>query len=130
MQTRPLAADAVVLLDGDVVVLERTHPPFEGHWVLPGGFVERDETAREACVRETREEVGLDVEPAALVGLFDDPDRDERGTVSAAYRCRPTREGQRPAPREEASRVRTVDPDDLPPMGFDHADIVAAAAPR
>jgi 8-oxo-dGTP diphosphatase len=125
--TRPLAADGVVVLDGEVLVLERTHDPYEGHWVLPGGFVEREERARGACVREVREEVGLEVEVEAFVGLYDDPARDERGTVSAAYRCRPTADEPAPEPREEARRVRTVDPADPPPMGFDHAGIVADA---
>ena len=122
--TRPLATDGVVVIDGQVLVMERTHDPYEGHWVLPGGFVEREERAREACVREVREEVGLDVDVEDFVGLYDDPDRDERGTVSAAYRCRPVADDPQPEPREEARRVRTVDPDGLPVMGFDHAAIV------
>lgn len=125
--SRPLATDAVVLLDGDVVVLERNHPPAEGSWVLPGGFVEPDETAIEACIRETREEVGLSVVPVRFAGLFDDPERDERGTVSAAYLCRRSDAGETPAPQEEARQVRTVDPASLPPMGFDHTAIVEAA---
>jgi 8-oxo-dGTP diphosphatase len=124
---RPLATDAVVLLDGEVVVLERTTDPYEGHWVLPGGFLERGERARTACAREVREEVGLEVAPVSFVGLYDAPDRDERGTVSAAYLCRPTADDPAPEPREEARRVRIVDPDALPEMGFDHADIVADA---
>jgi len=123
--TRPLATDGVVVIDGEALVMERAHDPYEGHWVLPGGFVEREERAREACVREVREEVGLAVEVEAFVGLYDDPGRDERGTVSAAYRCRPVADDPRPEPREEARRVRTVAPADLPPMGFDHADIIA-----
>jgi len=61
VEVRALTTDAVVELDGDVLLLERNHPPFEGSWVLPGGLVERNETAREACARETKEEVGLDV---------------------------------------------------------------------
>ncbi|MEF8907169.1 MAG: NUDIX hydrolase [Haloarculaceae archaeon] len=125
--TRPLATDGVVDIDGEVLVMERTHNPYEGHWVLPGGFVERDERARGACVREVREEVGLDVEVEAFVGLYDDPDRDDRGTVSAAYRCRPVADDPDPEPREEARRVRTVAPRDLPAMGFDHAEIVGDA---
>lgn len=123
---RALATDAVVVLDGEVVLLERDHPPFEGRWVLPGGLVERDETAREACVRETREEVGLEVDVVEFVGLYDDPGRDERGNVSAAYRCRPTDEAV-PTARGEARRVGLFDPEDLPAMGFDHARIVADA---
>ncbi|MFW5903621.1 MAG: NUDIX domain-containing protein [archaeon] len=125
-QLRALATDGVVFVDGEVVLLERTHPPFEGDWVLPGGMVDRGETAAEACVREVREEVGLAVTVEEFVGLYDDPDRDERGNVSAAYRCRPVGDA-RPEPREEASQVEAFDPTGLPDMGFDHARIVADA---
>ena len=123
VKVRALATDAVVVLDEAVVLLERAHAPFEGRWVLPGGFVDPDETAREACVREVTEEVGLDVAITEFVGLYDDPDRDERGTVSAAYRCEPVSD-ETPTPREEARQVRTFDPADLPEMGFDHEQIV------
>jgi len=87
VEVRALTTDAVVEFNGKVLLLERNHPPFEGSWVLPGGLVEPDETGREACVREIKEEVGLDVSVAEFAGLYDDPDRDERGNVSAAYRC-------------------------------------------
>jgi len=127
MEVRPLATDAIILLGGEVLLLERTHEPHEGSWVLPGGFVERDERAREACVRETREEVGLTVEPFEFVGLYDAPDRDERGNVSAAYLCRPTEPDQQPEPRDEARRVDTFDPENLPSMGFDHETMVRDA---
>lgn len=109
-----------------MVLLERNHPPAEGQWVLPGGLVEREETAREACVREAREEVGLDVEIVEFLGLYDDPDRDERGNVSAAYRCRPTDEAT-PTAREEATRVDECDATNLPELGFDHHAIVTDA---
>lgn len=127
MEVRALATDGVVLVDGEVVLLERDHPPHEGEWVLPGGLVEPDERAREACRREVREEVGLDVEAVAFVGLYDDPDRDVRGNVSAAYRCRPVEAAPEPTAFEEARRVVTFDPAELPSMGFDHAEIVADA---
>ena len=123
---RALATDGVVFVDGEVVVLERAHSPYEGSWVLPGGLVDPDETAREACAREIREEVDLDVRPLGLVGLYDDPGRDRRGNASVAFVCVPTDDGE-PQPREEARRVRTVSPDDLPEMGFDHDQIVRDA---
>ncbi|WIV66352.1 NUDIX domain-containing protein [Natrialbaceae archaeon AArc-T1-2] len=126
MEVRALATDAVIVDDGEVLLMERAHPPFEGQWVLPGGLVERDETAREACIREVREEVGLEVEVETFVGLYDDPDRDDRGNVSAAYRCSP-RGDPTPDPREEARRVATFDLASLPGMGFDHDRIVADA---
>jgi 8-oxo-dGTP diphosphatase len=124
MEFRPLAADGVVVRDGAVALIERDHPPHEGAWVLPGGMVERDETARAACVREVREETGLVVDAVGFAGLFDDPGRDERGTVSAAYDCVPT--GGTFRAREEARRARWWPLDDLPELGFDHAAILAA----
>lgn len=127
MDVRALATDGVVLLDGEVVLLERDHPPHAGEWVLPGGLVERHERASVACRREVREEVGLDVDPVELVGLYDDPDRDPRGNVSAAYRCRPTTTDRTPEARSEARHVDTFEPTELPPMGFDHEVIVRDA---
>jgi len=123
---RALATDGVVFIDRSVVLLERDHPPFEGQWVLPGGMVERHETAAAACRREVREEVDVDVEVGAFVGLYDDPDRDERGNVSAAYLCRPVGDSM-PSAEDEARRFDTFDPADLPETGFDHATIIADA---
>jgi len=123
---RPLAADGVVQIDGDVVLMQRAHDPFEGTWVLPGGVVERDESARAACEREIAEEIGIDVDAELFVGLYDDPGRDPRGNVSAAFRCRPA-DGADPVPREEASEVDTFALGDLPEMGFDHERIVRDA---
>lgn len=126
VEVRALATDAVIVVDGDVLLLERDHPPFEGCWVLPGGLVEPNETAREACAREVREEVGIDVTVGEFVGLYDDPGRDERGNVSAAYLCSPSDDAD-PEPREEARRVETFDRRSLPETGFDHGQIVLDA---
>lgn len=123
---RRLAADGVVLRDGDVVLLRRSHPPHEGTWVLPGGYVERGETARAACRREVREEVGVRVEPLRFLGLYDDPDRDPRGTVSAAYLCEPEDEAALTR-GDEAREVAWRDSRDPPTLGFDHGAILGDA---
>jgi 8-oxo-dGTP diphosphatase len=126
---RTLAADGAVLVDGEVVLLRRDHPPFEGTWVLPGGMVERGERAATACVREVEEETGLDVRVVEFLGLYDAPDRDPRGVVSAGYLCRAVGDGD-PEPRDEADAIGTFPPEDMPETGFDHREIVADAVGR
>jgi ADP-ribose pyrophosphatase YjhB (NUDIX family) len=59
--------------DGDVVLLRRAIEPGYGAWAQPGGFLEADETAIQGAIRETREEVGLEVEPTRIVGLYSRP---------------------------------------------------------
>lgn len=125
-QLRVLATDGVVVTDHEVVLMQRDHDPYEGRWVLPGGVVERGETARRACEREVEEEVGLEVTASELIGLYDEPGRDPRGNVSVAFRCHPDRDSEL-EPLEEARAVDTFDPDDLPATGFDHGRIVADA---
>lgn len=125
-QLRVLATDGVVLIDGQVLLMQRDHDPYEGQWVLPGGLVEQGETARTACEREVSEEVGLDVTAETFVGLYDDPDRDPRGNVSAAFRCVPVDDAA-PQPLEEAKAVDLFDPETLTSVGFDHEQIVTEA---
>jgi ADP-ribose pyrophosphatase YjhB (NUDIX family) len=43
-------------------------------WCLPGGGIEPGESAAEGAIRETREEVGLDVYVKRLVGVYSNPD--------------------------------------------------------
>ncbi len=105
--------------------MERDVEPHRGCWVLPGGMVEQGETAREACVREVEEEVNVEVEVLEFLGLYDSPDRDERGNVSAAYLCSKT--AGEPRAREEASEVEWFPLEDPPDMGFDHRDILSDA---
>jgi 8-oxo-dGTP pyrophosphatase MutT (NUDIX family) len=47
----------------------RAHP---GQWALPGGRRDPGETAVDAALRELAEEVGLELEPDAVLGVLDD----------------------------------------------------------
>lgn len=43
-----------------------------GQWALPGGRIDPGETAEQAALREMAEEVGLQLEPGAVLGRLDD----------------------------------------------------------
>jgi len=122
-----LTVDAVITdAERGVVLVRRGRPPFQGAWALPGGFVEYGERCEDACVREVREETGLEVEIVELLGVWSDPDRDPRGhTVSAVYLCRPT--GGEPAAGDDAAACRWVEDLRGVELAFDHARILAAA---
>ena len=65
-----VAAGTLCMLDGGIVLVQRAIPPAYGKWVFPGGFVDRGERVEAAAVRETREEVNLDVEIDRLLNVY------------------------------------------------------------
>jgi 8-oxo-dGTP pyrophosphatase MutT (NUDIX family) len=72
------AAVAVVLVPGPDAVLfirraERTGDPWSGHMALPGGRRDADDADLIAtAIRETAEEVGLELPASTLLGSLDD----------------------------------------------------------
>jgi 8-oxo-dGTP diphosphatase len=118
----------------NVLLVKRRNPPFVGQWAIPGGFVEPNEPLEAAARRELWEETGA--QPAHLEQLhaFGEPGRDPRGwTISVAYLAvldEGTMEAQRVRAGSDAGDVGWFALDDLPPLAFDHADILAYAARR
>lgn len=51
------------------LVVNKTYGGLKGKWSLPAGFVERDETADEAIIREVKEETGLSCRVKEMIGL-------------------------------------------------------------
>jgi 8-oxo-dGTP diphosphatase len=129
-ETIRYTADVVVLTTDDhVLLIERGWDPHAGQWALPGGHVDPGETSRTAAARELAEEAGIHAAPEELhqVGVFDGPGRDPRGRyVTVGYRLTvistlPIEAG------DDAVRAAWWPLEALPPLAFDHADIIHAA---
>lgn len=122
-----LVVDGIVIKNGRVLLIERKKPPYLRHSVLPGGFVEKGETAEKAVVREVWEETGLRTKVIELTGVYSNPKRDPRGhIVSIAFLLKPT--GGKIKETDEAKNTKYFIISRLPKrMGFDHRQIVMDA---
>lgn len=128
-----LATDAILIEDGQLLLIRRGNDPEAGAWALPGGFVEVGETVEAACVRELAEETGIKAEIVELVGVYSDPDRDPRGHIISTpfvVRRTPASEDAEPAGADDAAEAGFFDLVDLPELAFDHAEIVGEARER
>jgi ADP-ribose pyrophosphatase YjhB (NUDIX family) len=72
VQLQRVAAYALLVREGATereVLLTRNSPrgPHPGWWTLPGGGIDHGEDARQALVREVREETGLDCTPGEVL---------------------------------------------------------------
>lgn len=123
-EVRACAVDAIVIKPpGMLLLVKRKFEPYKGCWVLPGGFVDHNETVLDAVVREVKEETGIEVEVISLAGVYSDPARDPRQNISIAYRCYPTGGTLADSDETEAAWY-PFKGEELPELGFDHGKIL------
>jgi 8-oxo-dGTP diphosphatase len=68
-----VVAGTIGTIDSKIILLKRGIKPSYGKWVFPGGYVDRGESVQEAAIRETKEEVNLDVEIDRLLNVYSYP---------------------------------------------------------
>lgn len=70
------AAGAIIVKDNRLLLVKRKYPPAVGDWCIPAGFMEYNESAVKCCIREVKEETGLDIQIERLFWNYkagDDP---------------------------------------------------------
>lgn len=109
---------AVVVRDEKILLVREAA---DGLWTLPGGWADPGERPSENCVREVREEAGLDVRVARLLAVYD---REIRGTEPRhffhAYKLFVHCEivGGELRPSDETPEVAFFEPAKLPPLSL------------
>ena len=81
----PSAAALVRNNDGEILLVRRGVEPGKGQWALPSGFVEIEETPEEACLRELKEETGLEGEILRLIGVYTQKSRVYKKVLIIGY---------------------------------------------
>ena len=130
----PLVGVGAVIIENSVehsrvLLVKRAHPPLQAQWSIPGGVLEIGELVREAAIREAREETGLIVETADLLGVYDRVLRNPEQRVQYHYGlidflCRKV--GGELAAASDAAEVRWFTREELPALNLaeDTQDVI------
>lgn len=126
-----VTVDTVIVTAGpsrQVLLIRRRNEPFAGQWALPGGFVDMEETLEKAARRELYEETGMKTKKLVQLGTFGDPGRDPRGrTISIVYLAEIPKRNDSAKAGDDAGEVGWFSLAQLPPLAFDHLDILKLA---
>jgi len=125
---RPAVTTDCIIIRGkdpmEILLIERKYEPFMGCWALPGGFVEIDEGLEEGAIRELREETNLTGVALRQFRTYGKPGRDPRGrTISVVYYGF-VDNAEKAMAGDDAAKVQWFGINNLPPLAFDHAEIV------
>lgn len=130
-----ITADLVILTVRDdrlhVLLVERANEPYQGRAALPGGFLRDDETLDDAARRELAEETAMGERlHLEQVGAYSAPDRDPRGRVVTVSYLAIAPSLPVPTAGSDARAARWAPVEEVPPLAFDHDEILADALER
>jgi 8-oxo-dGTP diphosphatase len=105
---KPVACAITANPQDEIILMRRGFQPNRGRWSMPGGFVDLGESVEDAAIRETQEEIGVDITISDLVGVYS---RSTDRIVVVVYAART--EGT-PTRTEEALEVHAFRPTTIP----------------
>lgn len=127
-----VTTDSVIFgFDGasiNILLIERGVAPFKGAWALPGGFLNMDETVEEGAIRELREETNIKDVYLEQFHVFSAVDRDPRERVlTVAFFALISKDKFEVTAGDDANKAQWYEWNNLPPLAFDHADVIRMA---
>lgn len=127
-----VTADNVIFgFDGNnlhILLVERGLEPYKGCWALPGGFLQMDETIEECAKRELAEETNVQDVYLQQFQVFSGVKRDPRERVlTVAFFALVRKSDYEVIAGDDASDASWFLLSELPPLAFDHHEIIAQA---
>ena len=110
-------------------LVRRVREPYLGRWALPGGPLRTTESLREAARRNLRDTTGLDAKHLEQLYTFGAVERSPADRVVSIVYWALVREEQAQTVAT-GENVRWFPVDSLPPLAFDHEEIVFWAIRR
>lgn len=124
-----VTTDTIAYNGNQVLLIRRGNFPYKKYWCLPGGFFEKnDEDLNYGAARELCEETTLDLDPTKFIqiktyGHNFDP---RMKIVDTAFAVRvPKNQMNRVIGSDDAADARWFDLENLPKLGFHHAQIIS-----
>lgn len=136
-KTHEITVDVVIMTLHDsklkVLLVKRTKEPFKNRWAIPGGFVRLSENLDAAALRLLKEKSNVDKVYLEQLYTFGEPLRYPNSRViTCAYfaliRAEDVNIGTMNS--DEVSEVQWFAVDELPPLAFDHKEIIEYSLKR
>jgi len=126
---RPALTADIVLMDLDrrrVLLIRRGHEPYKDCWAFPGGFFDMEDVdIHHTACRELEEETGLIGIALRQTLVASREGRDPRGrTISVIFTGLVDPACVKPRGGDDAKEARWFSVDELPPLAFDHEEIL------
>ena len=137
IKTHEITVDIVILTIKDdalqVLLVKRNNEPFKDKWAIPGGYVRMSENLDEAAMRVLKEKTNVDNIYLEQLYTFGDPLRHPVSRViTCAYYALIRAEDIDVKITDEsgASQIEWHSVEKLPPLAFDHKEIIEYSLKR
>ncbi len=131
-KTHEITVDVVILTIKDnmlkVLLVKRLNEPFRGRWAIPGGFIRLSENLDEAALRVLKEKTNVENIYLEQLYTFGDPlRRTDARVITCAYFALVREEDVQVALSQDVDWYPVYD---LPPLAFDHKEIIEYSLKR
>lgn len=100
--------------NGEILLAKSNKEPMKGVWVLPGGGIKFGESAKDAAIREIKEETGLDIEVSDFITMFELIRKNDHRLI---FYHKAKLKGGNMRPSSDASELRWMRPEGIKTMG-------------